>query len=200
MDQNSSSMDPNCVPEKRLDLNGFPRPGACTDSRTGAPGYRNSTGFPPCCDLYSSSDGNSYWMSSRKAFSQDSIPVSSSVSQDSIPVSQDTAAPVYSLSQAAAGCVAKNPNYPALAGSCVYNPLNPCVGNYETTDTRFGTKMCCAPRTAANAACYPQQGSTFKAIKSNFGKSNFGAGTNLFIFLLLLLIIMFIIAKKYKWF
>ena len=87
MDPNSSSssMDPNCVPEKRVDSKGLPKSGACTNSRTGAPGYRNLSGFPPCCDLYSSSDGNSYWLSSRKAFSQDSIPVSKPaprVSQD----------------------------------------------------------------------------------------------------------------------
>jgi hypothetical protein len=105
-----------------------------------------------------------------------------------------------SLSNAAAGCVAKNPNYPALAGSCVYNPLNPCVGNYETTDTRFGTKMCCAPRTAANAACYPSETSTFKVIKSNFGKSNLGTGTNFLIMLIIGSIIVCLFGKQHKLF
>ena len=181
------SSDPNCIPETRVDSKGLPKGGACTDSRTGGPGFRNSGGFPPCCDLYSSSDGSSSWMSSRPG---------SRVPQNLPPqVSQTTQPPVYSLSKAAANCVARNPNYPTLAGSCVYNPLNPCVGNYETTDTRFGTKMCCAPRTASNAACFPPQQSTFKGTRSNFG-----LGGNTIIIWLFVAIIIFFIGKKYKWF
>jgi len=182
------SSDPNCVPELRVSPNGVPKPGACVDSRTGGPGYRNLEGFPPCCDLYSSSDGSSSWLTARTTAAPRSTP-------SYAPASQPDSSRVYSLSQAAAGCVAKNPNYPSLAGSCVYNPLNPCIGNYETTDTRFGTKMCCAPRTAANAACYPPE--TFK---STFGKSNFGLGGTNMLLILLFVVFIYFIGKKYKLF
>ena len=185
------SNDPNCVPETRVYPSGLPKPGSCSDSRTGGPGYRNLEGFPPCCDLYSSSDGSSSWLSNRPGSRQ-------STRQSTQPAPAPAPSPqpgVLDLSKAASGCVAKNPNYPSVAGSCVYNPQNPCVGNYETTDTRFGTKMCCAPRTPYNAACFPQE-----LGKSTFGKSSFGFGGNNIFIMLLLAVVIYFVGKKYKWF
>ena len=191
------SSDPNCVPETRVNSNGLPKQGACSDSRTGGPGYRNLEGFPPCCDLYSSSDGTSSWMSNRPGSRAAAKPkVQPSVQQSVQPSVQPG---VLDISKAAAGCVAKNPNYPSVAGSCVYNPQNPCVGNYETTDTRFGTKMCCAPKTPSNAACFPQV-SNFGKSNFGFGKSNFGFGGNNICIMLLLAVLIYFVGKKYKWF
>jgi hypothetical protein len=90
------------------------------------------------------------------------------------------------LANAAANCVAKNPNYPVPVGSCVYNPNNPCPTKYETTDSRFGSKMCCAPQTANNANCF--------STKSTFGSSS--KSNNKMFIIFLVFILLFILMKK----
>ena len=175
----SSYISPSCVVETRVDKNGLTRPGGCNNPITGGPGDRNLAGWPPCCDT----DDGKTWAPGRPG----------QITRD--PVSVDTSSQKVDLSNAAAGCVAKNPNYPTETGSCVYNPNNPCPGNYETVDTRFGTKMCCAPRNSANEACFVKK-STFNG-KSTFGsKSNFGGSMNIAIVIAVLALLFFIAKKK----
>ena len=180
----SSYISPSCVPETRVDKNGLTRSGACANPITGGPGYRNLAGWPPCCDT---PDGRMWAPGGPIPMGENSSMVTKSEND-------------VDLSNAASGCVAKNPNYPSVAGSCVYNPNNPCPGNFETVDTRFGTKMCCAPRTSDNEACFVKPRSSvsrFGKSKSTFGsKSNFGSSLNIIIVLAVLALLFFIIKKK----
>ena len=170
------SSNSNCVKDTRVDSNGLPKLGACADPTTGGPGYVTKiNGFNQCCDWYPST--NSWEVASNVNFNDPRLsnPFYSKTSSGIVytPVKQQTrtvSTPVsspYTLSDAAAGCISGNPNYPSLKGSCVLNPQNPCPTHYETTDTRFGTKMCCAPKNDSNVNCFNQG--------SNKGVSTFGA-------------------------
>jgi len=164
--------------------------GRCIDS-----GLMNVEGFPPCCNP--------------------DVPESCIISSSNpyVPKNAVSKKPVTTtdnLSGAAAGCVAKNPNYPAPVGGCVYNGDNPCPTKYETTDTRFGTKMCCAPQDTTNTACFApvsdkstfgnkgilKKNSKYRSQKKN--KSTFGSTTsNIWIFLVIAaLLIYFLFFNK----
>ena len=137
--------------------------GRCIDS-----GLMTTTGFPACCNenvlpscIVSSSNPSS-----------NSAPVLSPVSSN--------------VQTAAANCVAKNPNYPSVQGGCYYNASNPCPSHYETVDTRFGTKMCCAPQDSTNANCFSN--------KSTFGSSS--NNNNNILIILMVCVLLFILLKK----
>jgi hypothetical protein len=165
-------------------------PPVCAPDTTGrcvGSGLMNMTGFPPCCNENVDEScivtpSNPYMPPITPS---GSAPVPPPLVNPSV-YSPNIATQPENLSGAAAGCVAKNPNYPVPNGGCVYNPNNPCPTNYETTDSRFGTKMCCAPQTAANANCFSS--------KSTFGSSD--NNSYMYIIFLVIAILLFIFMKK----
>jgi len=192
------------VPKKPVAAECFPTygknsPPVCAPDTTGrciGSGLMNMTGFPPCCNENVDEScivtpSNPYMPPITPSGSAPVPPplVNPSVyspNRPSAPSPPSPPAQPENLSGAAAGCVAKNPNYPAPVGGCVYNPSNPCPTKYETTDTRFGTKMCCAPQTTENANCFSS--------KSTFGSSN--NYCYIYIIFLVIAILLFIFMKK----
>ena len=175
------------TPNECFPTYGKSSPPVCAPDTTGTctNGLMNVTGFPPCCndnvpDSCIISPSNPY----APITPSGSVPVPPPLVNSSIYTPTPT--PSENLSRAAANCVAKNPNYPAEMGSCVYNAENPCPTHYETTDTRFGTKMCCAPQSNNNANCF--------STKSTFGSS--GTDNTYILILLLIAILLFIFMKK----
>ncbi len=149
----------SCV--KQTLVNGRVPAGGCSAS-DGGPGYKNTTGFPPCCVENPSDACKNIVSNVSKAadkMTQESTKAAEAV-VDKVVQS------VSNVVKAAKNCVAKNPNYPSEIGGCVYNPNNPCPSKYEVTDSRFGIKMCCDVPNANNQDCFQS--------KSTFGKSTFG--------------------------
>jgi len=150
----------------------------------------SNNGFPPCCndnvpDSCIIKEGGGPAPSTPSGVSPVPPPlVDSSVYTRPTPIQ-----PVENLSGAASNCIAKNPNYPTVKGSCYYNENNPCPTHYETVDTRFGTKMCCAPKDSTNANCF--------STKSTFGSSSSSTNNNNTMLMILgVCIILFILLKK----
>jgi len=187
------------TPDECFPTYGKSSPAVCAPDTTGrcTNGLMNTTGFPPCCN--DNVPPSCIIKETREAppntpSGSSSVPpplVNSSVytSSGSSSITTPVSTPVSTknLSRAAANCVARNPNYPVEIGSCVYNPSNPCPTKYETTDSRFGTKMCCAPETSNNAACFSS--------KSRFGSSS-DDNNNSILILLFAIILLFILMKK----